>query len=605
MNIRNVAIIAHVDHGKTTLVDAILKQTGVFRSNENVNDRVMDSNELERERGITILAKNTSVKYQDYKINIVDTPGHADFGGEVERILSMVDGALLVVDSVEGPMPQTRFVLQKALENSLAPIVVVNKIDRPFADPDRVINEVFDLFVTLGADDNQLDFPVIYASALEGIAADNVADMANVTDIFPVLDSIVEHVPAPHTNIAGQLQILVSTLDYDDYVGRIGIGRIHSGTVSHGQNVLITHSDVPETKKAKIGQLYTFEALRRVPVEQAFAGDIVAFSGIEGLQIGETINAADQPAPLPAVKVDEPTLTMMFRVNDGPFAGQDGQYLTSRHLRDRLLREANINVALRVNDTSSADEFKVSGRGELHLSILIETMRREGYEFCVSKPEPILKESPEGIMEPFESLTIDVPQDYLGAVIELIGNRKGELVEMNQLGENTLRARFHIPARGLIGFASVFLTETRGYGIMHHTFSHYALWAGSIPERSNGSLVAWETGTSTAYALANIEQRGTLFIGPGMLVYAGMVVGENNRPDDLDINVAKKKHVSNMRASGSDDTVKLTPPRQMSLEQNIAFLAKDEFLEVTPKNLRIRKAFLDRHVRERNKKEKK
>ncbi len=603
MRIRNVAIIAHVDHGKTTLVDAILKQTGIFRVNQQVEDRVLDSNAIERERGITILAKNISVDYLDYKINIVDTPGHADFGGEVERILSMVDGALLVVDAVEGPMPQTRFVLQKALEHGLSPIVVVNKIDRPFSDPDRVVEEVFDLLVNLGATDAQLEFPVFYASALSGTASSQIeVSEGEEANILPILDGIIEYVPEPEVVTGGPLQMMISNLDYDDYVGRIALGRIRSGVLNQGQEILITHSDSNTIRKAKIGKLYTFVGLKRVAVSQIGYGDIAAFSGVEEITIGETINEPEHPWPLPAIQVDEPTLTMVFRVNDGPFAGQEGDYLTSRHLRERLLKEAKTNVALRVEETASADAFKVSGRGELHLSVLIENMRREKYEFCVSKPEPILRKSENGVEEPFENLVIDVPQAHLGAVMELIGARKGEMQSMDQLGEDRLRVTFVVPARGLIGFASTFLTETKGYGIMHHVFSHYGPWAGSIPERQYGSLIAWETGMATAYALANMEQRGTLLIGPGTPVYAGMIVGENSRPDDLAVNVAKKKQITNMRASGSDDTVKLTPPRILSLEQALAYLASDEFLEVTPISLRLRKAILNRQERERSRK---
>ncbi len=600
MEIRNVAIIAHVDHGKTTLVDAILKQTGVFRDNQQVEDRVLDSNALERERGITILAKNIAVLYQDHKINIVDTPGHADFGGEVERILTMVDGALLVVDAVEGPMPQTRFVLQKALEHGLSPIVVVNKIDRPFSEPDRVVEEVFDLLVTLGANDQQLEFPVFYASALSGKASAE-QDVLEETgaNILPILDGIIEYVPAPEVIRDGPLQMLVTNLDYDDYVGRIALGRVRSGQIRQGQEIIITHSDRDTSRKGKIAQLYTFSGLKRIPTATVFSGDIAAFSGIESVQIGETINQLDHPWPLPAIQVDEPTLTMIFRVNDGPFSGREGDYLTSRHIRDRLLREEKTNVALRVEETDSPDTFRVSGRGELHLSVLIETMRRERYEFCVSKPEPILRHSESGVEEPFEHLVIDVPQAHLGAVMELIGQRKGETQSMDPLGEDRLRVQFLVPARGLIGFASTFLTETKGYGIMHHVFSHYGPWTGTIPQRSNGSMIAWEAGATTSYALANLEQRGVLFVGPGTDVYPGMIVGENNRPDDLDVNVAKKKHVTNMRASGSDDTVKLTPPRQLSLEQAIAYLANDEYLEVTPKSLRLRKAVLGRQERDK------
>jgi GTP-binding protein len=603
MNIRNVAIIAHVDHGKTTLVDAFLKQTGVFRANQKVADRVLDSNALEQERGITILAKNVSVEYDGVKINIVDTPGHADFGGEVERILSMVDGALLVVDAVEGPMPQTRFVLHKALQRGLAPIVVVNKIDRPAADPNRVVDEVFDLFVALDATEEQLDFPIFYASALAGIAGAELAEVeGGGGSILPLLQGIIAYVPAPQIISEGPLQMMISNLEYNDYVGRIALGRINSGELRSGQEILLTHSDRHTTKRGKISQLYTFEGLEMVAVEVAEAGDIAAFSGMEKIEIGETVNEIDTPLPLKAISVDQPTLTMVFRVNDGPFAGLDAEYLTSRHLRDRLLREARINVALEVNDTDSPDQLRVSGRGELHLSVLIETMRREGYSFCVTKPEPVLRQSEEGLLEPFERLTIDVPQDYLGAVMEAIGNRRGELQELNPAEEGRVRVEFLVPARGLIGFASQFLTETRGHGIMHHAFSHYGHWAGDITQRQTGSLIAWETGVATAYALAGAEERGSLFIAPGTQVYAGMIVGEHSRSGDLEINVARKKQATNIRAAGSDDLIKLSPPRKMSLEQYLAYLAEDECLEVTPTSLRLRKIILDRHARERQKK---
>ncbi len=603
MKIRNVAIIAHVDHGKTTLVDAFLKQTGVFRTNQVVADRVLDSNALERERGITILSKNFSVEYNDYKINIVDTPGHADFGGEVERILSMVEGVLLIVDAVEGPMPQTRFVLQKALSSGLMPILVINKVDRPFADPQRVADQVLDLFIALDANDNQLDFPIYYASALEGLATSNLDKFKTTQNIIPILDGIINYIPAPQGDPTKELQLLVSNIDYDDYVGRIGIGRIHNGVLSQGQEVMISHAERSGAKTDKIGQLYTFIGLNRVEVPRAQAGDIVAFSGIEEVEIGETINHQDKRLPLPAIKVDEPTITMVFRVNDGPFAGQDGQYLTSRHLRSRLWREAKTNVALRVAETDSPDAFQVSGRGELHLGILIETMRREGYEFCVSKPEPILRRENNTVLEPYETVVVDVPQEHLGSVIELLGERKGELQSMNQIGSTNIRAEFSIPARGLIGLASIFLTETRGYGVMNHVFSHYGPWLEGVPQRFNGSLVAWENGVATAYALHALEQRGILFIEPGVLVYEGMVVGQSNRRDDLGVNVTRRKQVSNVRASGSDETIRLTPPRRLSLEEAIAHLAKDEYLEVTPKALRLRKAILERTKRERANKE--
>lgn len=604
MKIRNVAIIAHVDHGKTTLVDAFLKQSGVFGAHQHVADRVLDSNALEQERGITILAKNVSVKYKDVKINIVDTPGHADFGGEVERILSMVDGALLVVDAVEGPMPQTRFVLQKALEQGLAPIVVVNKVDRTAADPNRVIDEVFDLFVSLDATEEQLDFPVYYASALAGEASTEPFIDAKGGNILPLLDGIIQYVPEPKVQEEGPLQMMISNLEYNDYVGRMALGRINSGELKSGQDILLTHSEKDKTKRGKISQLYTFEGLEMISVKSAFAGDIVSFAGIENVEIGETVNEIEIPLPLPAISVDQPTLTMIFRVNDGPFAGLDAEYLTSRQLRERLWREARVNVALAVAETDSPDQFRVSGRGELHLSVLIETMRREGYSFCVTKPEPVLKYTEDGTLEPYELLTIDVPQDYLGSVMELIGRRRGELQQMNSTSEERMQVEFVVPARGLIGFAPQFLTETRGHGIMNYAFSHYGPWAGSITQRQTGSLIAWETGTATAYALEGAEERGILFIPPGTEVYAGMIVGEHNRSGDLDINVARKKQMTNVRAAGSDDLIKLNTPRQLSLEQYLAYLADDDCLEVTPTSLRLRKLLLNRHDRERQKKNK-
>lgn len=606
MKIRNVAIIAHVDHGKTTLVDAFLRQSGVFRANQKIDDRILDSNALEKERGITILAKNVSVQFGDVKINIVDTPGHADFGGEVERILSMVDGALLVVDAVEGPMPQTRFVLHKALMRGLSPIVVVNKCDRPAAEPNRVVDEVFDLFVALDASEEQLDFPVFYASALTGRASADLEELLSEAEgarsILPLLQGVVDYVPEPTVQTEGPLQMMISNLEYNDYVGRIALGRIQSGVLLSGQEILLTHSERTSTRRAKVSQVYTYQGLEMVSVDKMAAGDIAAFSGVEDIEIGETVNQVDHPKPLPAISVDQPTLTMVFRVNDGPLAGQDAQYLTSRQLRDRLIREARVNVALQVEDTDSPDQFRVSGRGELHLSVLIETMRREGYSFCVTKPEPVLQHTDEGVLEPYERLHIDVPQDYFGSVMELIGQRRGELQLANQGGEDRMRAEFLVPARGLIGFASQFLTETRGNGIMHHAFSHFGPWAGAITQRQTGSLVAWEAGVATAYALQTAEERGTLFIGPGTEVYAGMIVGEHSRSGDLEINVARKKQMTNMRAAGSDDLIKLNTPRQLSLEQHLAYLAQDDCLEVTPRSLRLRKLILDRHARERQKK---
>ncbi len=599
MKIRNIAIIAHVDHGKTTLVDAFLKQAGTFKAHQQVQERVLDSNALERERGITILAKNISIRYRDTKINIVDTPGHADFGGEVERILGMVDGALLVVDAVEGAMPQTRFVVQKALEQGLAPILVVNKVDRPAAQPDRVVDEVFDLLAALGASDEQLDFPVYFASALRGAAGNTMDEVAvDGVGVTSILDGVLAYVPAP--KVAGEyLQMVVANLDYDDYVGRLAVGRVRGGALRQGQEVILTHSDHSTVVRGKIAQLYTFEGLKRTGAALVEAGDIAAFSGIDRVAIGQTVNEPEHPMALPAITVDEPTLTMVFRVNDGPMSGQDGRFLTSRHLGDRLRREAKTNVALRVEETSTPDEFEVSGRGELHLSVLIETMRREGYEFCVSRPRPILRQVGDGVEEPYESLVIDVPQEHMGTVMELIGSRRGEMQDMQQLSEDQVRLHFLVPSRGLLGFSSQFLTETHGYGTMYHTFSHYGPWAGAMPGRTSGSLVAWEAGEATAFALSNAEQRGQLFIAPGTKVYAGMIVGMNSRPEDLDVNVAKRKQVSNVRSAGSDDTLKLTPPVTMHLEDAIGFLADDEFLEVTPKNLRLRKAVLSRHRREK------
>ena len=599
-DIRNIAIIAHVDHGKTSLVDQLLRQSGVFRENQQVEDRVMDSNDIERERGITILSKNTAVSYKGIKINIVDTPGHADFGGEVERVLKMVDGVLLLVDAFEGPMPQTRFVLSKALELGHPVIVVVNKIDRPDARPKEVVDEVLELLIDLDADEEQLDCPFVFASAKEGRASLDVNHPGQ--DMAPLFETILEYIPGPKGDSQAPLQMLVSTVDYNDYVGRIAIGKIERGQINVGQEALLCNYGGGEYSKVKITNLYLFNGLQRVQAHHAEAGDIVAVSGVEGINIGDTICDVEYPEPLPFVKISQPTISMTFSVNTSPFAGQDGKYVTSRNLRDRLFKEVYSDVSLKVEETDSPDAFRVSGRGELHLSVLIETMRREAYEFCVSKPEPILQETADGITEPYEHLIIDVPQSNLGSVMELIGERKGEMTDMIQLGEDRLRVHFQIPARGLIGFSSVFLTETRGYGIMHHSFSHYGIWAGAISQRQSGSLVAWEDGIATAYALQNLEERGELFISPGTPVYAGMIVGEHNRAGDLEVNVARKKHVTNMRAAGSDDLIKLTPPRQLSLEEALAYLAKDEYLEVTPKALRLRKAILDRHAREKVKK---
>lgn len=602
MELRNVAIIAHVDHGKTTLVDAILKQTGAFRTNQTVAERVLDSNDLERERGITILAKNTAVFYRDTKINIVDTPGHADFGGEVERILSMVDGALLVVDAFEGPMPQTRFVLMKALAQGIKPIVVVNKVDRPDARPEAVVDEVLDLFIDLGADEEQLDFPVLYASARHGVAG---RDLAGVRDslassegsVLPLLDAILEHAPAPGGTVDHPLQLLVTNLDYDDYVGRIAIGRIQNGRIAAGAPVVLARGGEAEVRPGKVGELYVFETLKRVPAEAAEAGEIVAVAGLPEVNIGDTITALDNPQPLPPLEVEEPTLTMVFRVNDSPFAGREGQYLTSRHLRDRLFREQRVNVALRVQETDTPDAFEVSGRGELHLSILIENMRREGYEFAVSKAQVILKRENGRLLEPLEDLLVDVPNQYVGAVIEALGARKAELSNLAPLGADRTRIEFVVPTRGLVGFHSQFLALTNGNGVLYYSFAGYGPHRGEIPHRTCGAVVAWEAGTATAYAIAGVQERATLFIEPGVEVYEGMVIGENSREDDLDVNIAKKKRVTNMRSSTADIAVKLDTPRRLSLEDALAWLGPEELLEVTPKAFRLRKAALRRDER--------
>ena len=593
-NIRNIAIIAHVDHGKTTLVDGMLRQSGIFRENEQVQERVMDSNDLERERGITILAKNTSVRYKDIKINIVDTPGHADFGGEVERVLKMVDGVLLLVDAFEGPMPQTRFVLRKALQLNLKPIVVVNKIDRPEARPGEVVDEVLDLFIELGADDDQLEFPVVYASSRAGYAVLDTDDEKR--DLEPLFKTIISHVPAPAGEEDGPLQILVSNVDYDDYVGRIAIGRIDRGRISTGQQAAVCKKD-GTVYRSKISRMCVFEGLKRTECEDAGAGDIVAVSGISDINIGETMCDAEVPEPLPFVDIDEPTVSMTFSVNDSPFAGKEGTYVTSRHLRDRLFRELETNVSLRVEETGSPDSFIVSGRGELHLSILIETMRRQGYEFQVSKPKVIMKKIDGAACEPMELLMIDVPEEYMGTVMEKLGSRKAELVDMRSAAEGYMRLEFKIPARGLIGYRSEFLTDTKGNGIMNHIFHGYEPYRGEITHRQRGSLVAWEAGEAVTYGLYNAQERGALFIAPGTLVYEGMIVGENSRNEDIVVNVCKKKHVTNMRASGSDEALRLTPPRILSLEQALEFISDDELVEVTPKNIRLRKRILDSEQR--------
>ena len=593
-SIRNIAIIAHVDHGKTTLVDEMLKQSGIFRENEQVQDRVMDSNDLERERGITILSKNTSVHYKDTKINIVDTPGHADFGGEVERILMMVDGVLLLVDAFEGCMPQTRFVLKKALNLKKKVLVVVNKIDRPGARPAEVIDEVFDLFIELGADDDQIEFPVVYASAREGYSS--LDSDVREGDMRPLLDSILEHIQPPEGEIEAPLQILFSSLDYDDYIGRIGVGRVERGKIKRGDNVVLCKQD-GETQNVKISRLYQFEGLRRVEVESAMMGDIVCVSGIVDLNIGETACAPDCIEPLPFVKIDEPTISMNFIVNDSPFAGREGKFVTSRNIRDRLFKEVETNVSMRVEETDSTDTFKVSGRGELHLSILIETMRRQGYEFQVSRPEVIYKTINGQRCEPMELLIVEVPEQYVGAVIEKLGSRKGELENMGSRDGGATHLEFRIPSRGLIGYRSEFMTDTNGNGIMNQLFAGYEPYKGDIQTRERGSIVVHETGTSTGYGLFNTQDRGRLFIGPGLEVYEGMIVGECARNEDIVCNVCKKKQMTNTRASGSDDALRLVPPTTLSLEQSMEFIKDDELLEVTPQSLRLRKRVLSKELR--------
>ena len=594
-DIRNIAIIAHVDHGKTTLVDALLKESHVFRNNEKVEERVMDSNDLEKERGITILSKNTAIMYNGVKINVVDTPGHADFGGEVERVLKMVDSVLLVVDSYEGPMPQTKFVLKKALELGLQPIVVINKIDKPNARPEEVIDEVFELFLELGADDEQLDFQIIYASAREGFARYNVEDTN--TDMVPLFETILENVEAPKGYIDGPFQMLVTTLDTNEYVGRIAIGKIHRGSVKKNQQVALVRRD-GSTSNYRVSSIFTYNGLNREDAQEASLGDIIALSGIPDCNIGETIADAQEPEALPFVEIDEPTLSMNFMVNDSPFAGREGEFVTSRHLRDRLLKELETNVSLRVNEISS-DCFEVSGRGELHLSILIETMRREGYEFQVSKANVIFKEENGKKLEPMEYLTIDVPEEFMGPVMEKLGPRKAEMVNMTSAVNGYTRLEFIVPARGLIGFRNEFMTDTKGNGIMNHVFHGYDKYKGEIPGRSRGSICSFEDGDAITYGLFNAQERGTLFIGAGVPVYQGMIVGECSRAEDIDINICKGKKLTNTRASGSDDSLKLTPPRQMTLEQCLEFINADELVEVTPENIRMRKSVLDADERKR------
>ena len=596
-NLRNIAIIAHVDHGKTTLVDAMLKQSHVFRANETVAERVMDSGDLERERGITILSKNTAVMYKDIKINIVDTPGHADFGGEVQRVLNMVDGVLLLVDAFEGPMPQTKYVLRKALEQKLKPIVVINKIDRPDQRVDDVYDEVLELFMELDADDEQLDFPVIYAAARAGVAKLSMDDDNDNLD--PLFDMLIKEIPAPKGDANGPLQIMVTTLDSDEYVGRVAIGRIIRGKAKVNQNVVLVDGD--STTKAKIGKLFVYQGLSRVETAEAGLGDIVALTGLGDVSIGHTIADAENPEALPAINIDEPTLSMTFGVNTSPFAGKEGKFVTSRHLRDRLFKEVETNVSMRVEETDSADTFKVSGRGELHLSILIETMRREGYEMQVGKPEVVYREINGQLCEPLENLTIEVPQEYMGTVMESLGTRKAELLNMSEVS-GYLRMEFVIPARGLIGFRSLLLTNTKGNGIMNHVFHGYVPFKGEIPGRARGSLVAFEQGETTGYGIFTLQDRGTMFISPNQPVYEGMIIGENTREMDMDVNPCKKKNVSNMRTSSSDEAIRLTPPKLLSLEQALEYINKDELVEVTPDSVRMRKTVLDKAQRGRDRK---
>ena len=595
-NIKNIAIIAHVDHGKTTLVDELLRQSGTFRENEAVDERVMDSNDLEKERGITILSKNTAIHYKDTKINIVDTPGHADFGGEVERILTMVDGVLLLVDAFEGCMPQTRFVLKKALGLHKTPLVVINKIDRDGARPDEVIDDVLDLFIELGADDDQIEFPVIYASARDGYAS--LDSSIRSGDMRPLLDAILNHIPSPEGDPDGPAQILFSSLEYDDYVGRIGVGRVERGTVKANAPYVLCKQD-ESCENIRISKLYQFEGLKRVPCTEATVGDLICVAGIPDLNIGETACDPECVEQLPFVKIDEPTISMNFIVNDSPFAGKEGKYVTSRNIRERLFKEVETNVSMRVEETDSMDTFKVSGRGELHLSILIETMRRENYEFQVSRPQVIMKkdEKTGQTLEPVELAIIEVPEEYVGAVVEKLCSRKGEIVVMDTRTTGMTHLEIRIPSRGLIGYRSEFLTDTNGNGIMNQLFSGFEPYAGDIATRTRGSIIVHETGTTTGYGLWNTQDRGRLFVGPGIDVYEGMIVGECAKNEDIICNVCKKKHVTNTRASGSDEALKLIPPTTLSLEQSMEFLADDELLEVTPKSIRLRKTILDKQLR--------
>ena len=601
--IRNIAIIAHVDHGKTTLVDQLLQQSGIFRENEHIQERAMDSNDLERERGITILAKNTAITYKDYLINIVDTPGHADFGGEVERIMKMVDGVVLVVDAYEGCMPQTKFVLRKALEQNLTPIVVVNKIDRPAARPEEVIDEVLDLFIELDANDDQLNFPVVYASGLNGTSSLNVEKQDD--NMLALYETIVEKIPAPTEDVNAPMQFLVTLMDYNEYLGRIAIGRVNRGVIKQGQSVTVIMRD-GKFKTARIEKLFGFQGLKRIEVEEAGAGDIVAIAGIKDINIGETIADPNQPEALPVLKIDEPTLQMTFLVNNSPFAGREGKWVTSRKLRDRLMKELETDVSLRVQETDSPDAFIVSGRGELHLGILIENMRREGYELQVSKPEVIIKEIDGVKMEPIERLLIDIPEESMGAVMESLGTRKAEMVNMVNNGSGNVRLEFLIPARGLIGYGTHFLTLTRGYGVMNHAFDSYGpVVGGQVGGRHQGVLVSTETGTTTFYGMMGVEDRGILFLEPGTEIYEGMIVGEHTRDNDIVVNICKEKQLTNVRSATKDDTVKMKTPVIFSLEQALEYLNDDEYCEITPKSIRLRKKILNKSERERAEKQRK
>ena len=600
-DVRNIAIIAHVDHGKTTLVDQLLKQSGVFRANQEVQERVMDSNDIERERGITILSKNTAVHYKNTKINIIDTPGHADFGGEVERVLKMVDGVVLVVDAYEGAMPQTKFVLSNALSLGLPVVVCVNKIDRPEARAEEVVDEILELFMELDATDEQLDSPFVFASAKMGKAALTPEEALDAPDMKPLFDTIIEHIPAPTGDPDADFGMLVTTIDYNEYVGKIGIGKIENGTVHVNDEVaIVNYHDPDKLTKIRVTKLYEYEGLERVEVKEATIGAIVAVSGMPDIHIGDTICSPENPEAIPFQKISEPTIAMYFMVNDSPLAGQEGKYITSRHLRDRLFRELNTDVSLRVEETDSADCFKVSGRGELHLSVLIENMRREGYEFAVSKAEVIYKEDERGRkLEPMEIAYVDVPDEFSGTVIQLLSERKGELHGMSRASDGSTRLEFEIPARGLIGFRGIFMTSTKGTGILNTEFEDYAPYKGDIEYRKQGSLIAFEAGESVTYGLYSAQERGTLFIGPGEKVYAGMVIGQNGKAEDIELNVCKTKHLTNTRTSSSDEALRLTPPRILSLEQALDFIDKDELLEVTPVSLRIRKKELDSRLRKR------